>query len=585
MWMNSNKRSVSDIRQIPYSGNAPFKDRAVTIPAKKSSAACGLNIPSDCSVYLTLNGDMQNKMDGEFFTGTPPDFYGGENGWGPTFVAQGNRLVGAFSGNNSQNICFAPTYAHYLKYVLSPRNFYWKDEETYVEVYPNDHNIGYWWSKVNYDSTVDLPQYGTGQMARLNEKSFTHYGIRTKMYEDQYPWAPGVSTDFTICMWLRYTPGNANICRCPMSWQTSGQDGWDVSGGWFAGCKYDSRIGVGITGGGTDQISDSNQNGDYGVMSTKYLDDSQWHFVVARYKIVSVVTPSPFWVDTKPLEHAVSYRVATRKLELWIDNEFQGESTVWKNSFSCMGRTSGVTGHYPAYGMPFRIGGYMSTWVASRDAGFEGKIAEFMWFNRYLNDDELTRLYYRGIRVLNIALPGYVYAYKVHASDETPLYTNIDMGPAMIIDQVVYYQLPDLVAHAAVTDPTPSSSAIVSYTFDRDADNVVGGSNHRTWTPHEVAISMLSVNCVRSQGSGHDGPPVTWTAPSAGTAHFWLDGGYSGFSYVYVNSVQIFPERGIPSSYASAYVHHLSAGDVVVINTDYGYAQHGGNIDFLPDSY
>lgn len=402
MWLNSNRRAIKDFRQVKFASFAPVNDRNPLATAMKSSADCGMHLPSDCTVHVPLNNDFQNKIDGTVFVNRA---YVGATSYTPTFVTQGSRKVGVF-GTNAY-MCVADSFELYCNYVWGKRNYHWKDETSTVHLNSNPVS-----SMVSYVTTNrgDYP-YGSGTTGYPNSISFFRICKHPQGYYNDFANIDGntfsrgwyIDMEFTAAFWCKYATDNHNAV--PFSWQTNGYDAWAQGGCLFLGHRDNSKLHICDINDAGYMVDTNPSTKRMGITSINGLNDGAWHFVVARYKVTSTTTSLTILagVPTVP-----SYHTGSKYLDMWIDNVFQ-DSTVNTRCGSTILTRSRPDGYTDLGGVngyvnkqPFRIGSFVSGYVTASASAFHGNLAEVMFFTRYLGEDELTALYDRGRRVLGL---------------------------------------------------------------------------------------------------------------------------------------------------------------------------------------
>lgn len=381
MWINSNQRSVRDYRRVSFADFHPNDDRNPFMCTEKSMNQAGLNLPSDCTVYLPLNGDFQNKIDGSVFTnkylnGWPPDQMRA-----PAFITQGGRKVAQFNGDGE--ICHTTDLHQYARYVLGKRNFFWKDFTTVVPI--NGQGPNTYVGKYNWAENNNYPQ-GSAWDGRPNEISWYSACKRPQVRYGGNGYVFNADVDFTAACWYKYSSTTGyNVL---MYWGT-GLD-WGSGGGAFITHRDNARICIV----NADQVANLNQLADingtkaYGLVSGSATNNNAWHFAVARYKTLPTVG---------------SNATSSRYLELWIDNVLQdftpnhpmGYATIRPDMKCTLQPNWQPTTVSPG---AFSIG----TPCGNIDQRWMGQIAEAMFFTRYLEDNELTELYTRGQRSLGL---------------------------------------------------------------------------------------------------------------------------------------------------------------------------------------
>lgn len=367
MWINTSRRSIRDIRQIQDLGNAPAFNRVVATPDKKSLVASRLDIPSDCTVYLPLNNDMQNKIDGAIFTGIAP---GGSSATPPTFTTQGNRKVGVFTP--SAYVCNQASTKddQFFKYMWGYRNFYWKRAGTWSSL--DDMNLDY-----------DLPNTNWP-----NNRSLWYYARRPNLYHTTSG-HPGIVNEFTVALWCK-TAANVGYMS-PIGWLNSGWNGG--YGGFITTHRDNARIGF-SSDNNLDYLCSTNPttSAAFGILSANPINDNVWHFVVARYKVTSIGSP---------VNGATYSRVATGVLlEVLLDNVSQGTTTTcWPNTTNQLNYAAASSVNSTAM---FRVGNRDGYYNDGAAYAWQGSLAEVMWYTRYLEDTELTMLYNRGQKLLGL---------------------------------------------------------------------------------------------------------------------------------------------------------------------------------------
>jgi len=113
------------------------------------------------------------------------------------------------------------------------------------------------------------------------------------------------------------------------------------------------------------------------------------------------------------------------------------------------------------------------------------------------------------------------------------LFSYADLGNAIIVNQVAYHKT-GVVNQPQTPDPAPTISNINGITFDRDDDNVLSGTMHRTWTACEFAVCLLNNNTFKAIQMGGTG---TFTATSDGVIRIYSSDNETGTIGIIKNGI------------------------------------------------
>ena len=162
------------------------------------------------------------------------------------------------------------------------------------------------------------------------------------------------------------------------------------------------------------------------------------------------------------------------------------------------------------------------------------------------------------------------------------LYSSVDEGDAIIVDGIVYTKIGQVLS-LPVTNPDATIDHISSITFDRDDDNVIGGSAHRTWTASQVAVSYLPENYGTwgYGGSGQGNSTPAWTCPAHGVVRGCITS--SCRSTIWKNGYNMTGDLFANVGFVASLAVRVSLNDVISIHT----SDNGGTayLHFLPYIY